>query len=307
MNLQQPFDAAVAMPTILRPSLLQAVRAIFAQDLQGRVQIVLGIDRGPDAHGILDTLRSECPSHMALTVIDPGYSTARRNGGLYVNDYGGALRTALSYLANSRFVAFLDDDNWWAPSHLSSLLRAIDGKAYAFSLRTLVDGRTDAVICRDEWESVGPGKGVYVKGFGGWIDTSCLMVDKLACHDALPGWALSVGDSGTGDDRMVFDRLKGKPVGATSEYTAFYRIVLDGVHPYLLWNYRKAGVDLARFVSPAHLPSDAVWAQCAAHDRSEAAARPPAPPAPTAAPPAATVPSRTAYASAPVVFSYPKR
>jgi len=317
MNLQQTFDAAIAMPTILRPSLLQAVRAIFAQDIQGRVQIMLGIDRGPDTHGILDTLRSECPSHMAITVIDPGYSTARRNGGLYVNNYGGAMRTALSYLANSRHVAFLDDDNWWGPSHLSALLRAIQGKAYAFSLRTLVDGRTDEVICRDEWESIGPGKGVYNKGFGGWIDTSCLMVDKLACHDALPGWALSVADSGTGDDRMVFERLKGKPVGETGEYTAFYRIVLDGLHPYLLWNYKKAGVDLSRFVSPEHMPPEAVWEQCAAHDRNEAAARQRAAggaatvataatstTAPAGAPQA---PPRTAYASSQVVFSYPKR
>ena len=309
MNLQQPFDVAIAMPTILRPSLLQAVRAIFAQDIQGRVQIMLGIDRGPDAHGILDTLRAECPSHMTITVVDPGYSTARRNGGLYVNDYGGVLRTVLSYLANSRYVAFLDDDNWWAPSHLSALLRAIQDKAYAFSLRTLVDGRTDEVICRDEWESIGPGKGVYDKGFGGWIDTSCLMVDKLACHDALPGWALSVGDSGTGDDRMVFERLKGTPVGETREYTTFYRIVLDGVHPYLLWNYRKAGVDLTRFVKPEHMPSADTWEQCAAHDRNEAVRQAPAATVGMTAPGAATAPApqRAGYASAQIVLSYPKR
>jgi len=37
-----------------------------------------------------------------------------------------------------------------------------------------VDKRLGEVICRDEWESLGPGKGVYVPGFGGFAFTSLL-------------------------------------------------------------------------------------------------------------------------------------
>ena len=272
-DLQRPFDVAVAILTIFRPTLLQAIRSIYAQQGAGRIQVVLGVDKGRDESGMLDTLRAECPAHCALTVIDPGYSTAQRNGGLYPTACGGALRTACSYLANSRYVAFLDDDNWWAPEHLASLRRAIEGKAYAFSRRVLYDARRDAVICRDEWESVGPGKGVYDKGFGGWVDTSCLMVDKIACHEVLPAWAIAKFDQGVGDDRMVFERLKALPYGDTGLYTAFYRIVLDGIHPYLLWNYKRAGVDLTRHVSPERMPPDSVWDECARHDAAEAAAR----------------------------------
>jgi hypothetical protein len=267
--LQQPFDAAVVIQTILRPTLLQAARSVFAQDCRGRIQIVLGIDCRHGDPLLIDQIRAECPDHIALTVIDPGYSTSQRHGSLYPNHFGGALRTALSYLANSRLVAYLDDDNWWTPQHLSTMLAAIAGKSWAFSLRSLVDHRLDEVICRDEWESLGPGRGVYVAGFGGWVDTSCLMVDKLACHEALPAWCLSRYAHGVGEDREVFERLKGLPFGATEQYTVFYRTALDGVHPYILWKYKQAGVDIARYLSPGKMPSESVWAECARHDSIE--------------------------------------
>jgi hypothetical protein len=297
-DLQTPFDAAVAILTIFRPTLLQSIRAIFAQDHPGRIQILIGVDNGARDSGMLDTLRAECPERMAITVVDTGYSTAQRNGGLYPTRYGGALRTAISYLANSRYVAFLDDDNWWEPSHISSLLRAIQGKAWAFSRRVLYDTRLEEVICRDEWESLGPGAGVYVKGFGGWVDTSCLMVDKIACHEVLPAWAMSRFEGGTGDDRMVFERLKSLPFGATGLYTAFYRIVLDGVHPYLLWKYRQAGVDLARHVPAELMPPDSVWEECARHDQAEAAAA-------SAAKPQTAQPSR--FVGPQYSITYPNR
>jgi len=268
-SLQQPFDAAVVMQTVLRPTLVQAARSVFAQDCRGRIQILLGIDHAQGDPALIDQIRAECPDHVALTVIDPGYSTSQRHGGLYSNHFGGALRTALSYLSNSRFVAYLDDDNWWAPQHLSTLLAAIAGKSWAFSLRSLVDHRRDEVICRDEWESLGPGRGVYVAGFGGFVDTSCLMVDKLACHEVLPAWCLSRFAHGVGEDRMVFERLKGLPFGATEQYTVFYRTRLDGVHPYVLWKYHQAGVDLAHYISPAKLPPESVWVECEQHDRAE--------------------------------------
>ncbi len=269
VTLQQPFDAAVIIQTVLRPTLLQAARSVFAQDRRGRIQILVGIDHAQGDPALIDQIRAECPDHIALTVIDPGYSTSRRHGSLYSNHFGGALRTALSYLANSRFVAYLDDDNWWTPQHLSTMLAAIAGKSWAFSLRSLVDRTRDEVICRDEWESLGPGRGVYVAGFGGWVDTSCLMVDKLACHEVLPAWCLSRFVHGVGEDRMVFERLKGLPFGATEQYTVFYRTALDNVHPYILWKYKQAGVDIARYLSPDKVPSESVWAGCARHDRAE--------------------------------------
>jgi len=44
------FDAAVVMPTLLRPSLERAVRSVFAQDLGGRIQLLIGVDCPSSEH-----------------------------------------------------------------------------------------------------------------------------------------------------------------------------------------------------------------------------------------------------------------
>ena len=42
--MQDIFDVAVVMPSLLRPQLRDALRSIFAQDLIGRIQVLIGID-----------------------------------------------------------------------------------------------------------------------------------------------------------------------------------------------------------------------------------------------------------------------
>ena len=153
-DLQTPFDAAVVIFTKRTGTLAAAVRSVWAQQFDGRVQVVVGVD-GPDAdREALAALAREVPATMALTVIDPGYSTARSRGGLYAPEAGGSLRTALTLLANARHVAYLSEANRYAPNHLADLKHAIGDRAWAFALRWFADARTGEVICRDEWESV---------------------------------------------------------------------------------------------------------------------------------------------------------
>jgi len=267
IGIQQPFDAAVVIVTLLRPSLPQAVRSVYAQQGAGRVQVVLAVDGRADTSGMLPMLRAECPSHMHLTVIDTGYSLSVRNGSLYPTRSGGSLRTAASYLANSRHVAYLDDDNWWAPDHLEGLLAAIPQKSFAFSLRKFVDDKTDTVLCNDDWASVGPGRGIYNMRFGGFVDPGCLMVDKLACHEALPAWSMARFIAGSGDDRMLFERIKNLPCGASGRYSAFYRVRLDELEPQELWKLKQAGVDLSGLLPADKLPSTEEFAQLERKER----------------------------------------
>ena len=230
MDPQPHFDAAVVIPTVLRPSLVEAVRSVFAQTLAGRIQILIGIDKPLGEPAILDRLRAECPSRMHLTLLDLGYSTSARHGGIYSNAYSGALRTILSYAANSARVAYLDDDNWWGPTHLSDLARALAGHDWAFSRRWYVDPATDAPLAVDRWESVGIG-GAYAEMFGGFVDTSSLMLEKGRCHAVFPLWAIAMFPKGSGEDRMVFQALKEMKGRATGEATSFYRLnPEDGNH-----------------------------------------------------------------------------
>lgn len=270
-NLQTPFDVAIVMTTIVRPTLAQALRSVYAQRFPGRIQVLVGIDRWEGDRALLDGLIAERPRNVAVTVVDLGYSTSQRNGGLYPSRYGGALKTLLSYAANSRYVTYLDDDNWFAPDHLATLLAAVAGKDWAFALRYFVEASTGDLLCPDTWESMGPDRGVYAAAQGGFVDTNCFVIDKLACHDVFTEWAMTRYANGTGGDRQVLQRLRQRPWGTNDAHTLYYRRTLPRRHPYLLWKFRCAGVDLARYLPADAIPGEAAWRQCEAFDRRQAA------------------------------------
>jgi hypothetical protein len=150
-----------------------------------------------------------------------------RHGGLGEARDGGVLRSVLTQLANSRRIAYLDDDNWWHPYHLRHLFEIIADLDYAFSLRMFVHPKTGKIVAQDDWESVGPRRGVFAGTDGGFIDPNCLMIDKLRCPGIAPLWNFPRrGDPrGMSADRGVFHVLSSAHTGgATNQPTVFYRM-----------------------------------------------------------------------------------
>jgi len=242
---QSPADAAVVLPTILRPSLLKAVRSVYAQNFQGRIHLLIGVDIHQGDRALLDTIRAECPDHISVTILDPGYSTSVRHGGVHANAFGGSLRTVLSYLANSQHVAYLDDNDWWAANHLTQLKTAITGKDWAWSGRWLVHPESSWPICRDEWDSVGPGKGINAERYGGFVQPSGLMMDARACHFLMPLWSLAAFADGGGEDRLIFDHLLKNHAGAgTDQFTSFCTLTQDSLrHSHHKHEFLARGLD----------------------------------------------------------------
>ena len=269
-DLQTPFDIAVVMATIARPTLAQAIRSVYAQRFAGRIQILVGIDRWMGERAMLDALVAECPSHVAVTRVDLGYSTSQRHGGVYPSQFGGSLKTLLSYAANSRYVTYLDDDNWYAPDHIATMLAAVKERDWAFALRHFVDSASGDFLCPDTWESVGPHRGVYAKAQGGFVDTNCYVIDKILCNDVFPEWAMPLYAGGTGGDRQILQRLTDRPWGSNGAHTVFYRMTFHGQHPYLLWQFHRAGVDLSRYLPPEAIPGEQVWRGFAAIEQADA-------------------------------------
>lgn len=248
-DLQVQFAVAVVIPTTLRQTLARALTSVFAQEVNGRVQILIGIDKPQGSMEMLEAICRTAPSHCVVQALYPGYSTSVRHGGLCDARDGGALRTILSYMANAPLIAYLDDDNWWGPQHLASLARAIQPVDWAFSSRWYVHPDTARPICVDQWESVGPEAGVYAH-CGGFVDPNCLMIKRTRCAPVIPCWTVPLlGDEhGMSADRVVFEYLRRNRNGAgTGEATAFYMLNPDdGLHPLRLEqmgeDYQRCGL-----------------------------------------------------------------
>ena len=279
-----PFDVAVVMPTLLRSSLTRALRSIFDQDIAGTVQILIGIDAREGPADIAAEY-PRLPANMAVTVVDPGYSTARNRGGLH-DALGGSLRAVLSLLAHAPHVAYLDDDCWWAPHHLSSLHSAIRTRDWAYGLRWYVAPDVPLPLGIDTFESVGPTLGTYAKNEGGFCDTNTLMIDKTRCEDAIMRWSRAQRGhpTGRGADRVVFASLLAhEKFGATGKPTSYYEISesdnmhgarlafmrkelkpVDGYRRYAMGEYMAAAIDFYRHSYLTGKPDHALTWACSA-------------------------------------------
>ena len=207
------FDVAVVMPTILRPTLFDALRSVFAQDFAGSVQTLVGVDVPRGGAEVVEAACRARPDNHTVLLLDPGYSTSARHGGLHPAWDGGVLRVVLSYLAASRHLAYLDDDNFWAPAHLSSIRAALEGHDYAWAERILIDRQTRAL-----------GEKIPFEGF---FDPNCLAIDKLACEAVLRWWGLPKRDSRTATDAdrnisrtLMGGAFRGRGTGQATVYYA---------------------------------------------------------------------------------------
>ena len=253
-GLQTPMDAAVVIPTVLRPELVQALHSVFEQKFSGRIHILIGIDNIGGDPGLIEAVCARRPPNCAVQVFWPGFSTSVLHGGLTLAGDGGALRAILTYLANAPYVAYLDDDNWWDPNHLSQMRRAIAGVEWVFALRWFVHPVSRRPVCIDIWESVGPGQGVFNETFGGFVDPSCLMIDKVACAFAPHFWNFPFSKDPMSADRRVFDYLRQRhKVRGTGRASVFYKLNEgDPVHPSRLALMGEA------YDAAATIPPDAV-------------------------------------------------
>lgn len=237
---------AVVIVTACRASLTRALRSVFRQrDVEGSIQVLLGVDCDPQGRlqELLAAVAPECPPNVALTLIDLGYSTSQRHGGLHSSFYGGSLRSALTMLADARVVAYLDDDDWFKEEHCARLLRAIEGRKWAYTYSIYADGNTGREWCVDEIESVGVGRGLFAQHLGGFVRPSALAIDKLQLLHVVHLWSCAAYAAGDGDDRRVFEQLRHEPHGCTGVATVCYAIdPNDAMHPHRVAFMRSRGI-----------------------------------------------------------------
>jgi glycosyltransferase involved in cell wall biosynthesis len=136
--------------------------------------------------------------------------------------YGHRVYAACSFLVNADVIVYLDEDNWFDPDHIKSMVDVLQkGYAWTYSLRKIYD-RNANFLCEDNCESLGKWP-VYFDDKVFHVDTSCYAVRRDV--------AVTIGHAWYGQwgaDRQFFMNLsKYYPeYDCTGKHSVCYR--LDG-------------------------------------------------------------------------------
>ena len=137
--------------------------------------------------------------------------------------YGYRIMAAFSHLVNHDVVLFLDQDNWFEPTHVETLVNEIKmfNLDWAYSLRKIYD-KDKTYICDDNCESLGRWP-VWVNDEAFLIDSSSYCFKTEFIRKIGHTW-----DWGWGADRrfytIVKDSLKHQNYTSTGKHTLCYRL-----------------------------------------------------------------------------------
>lgn len=205
----KPKTVTVITPTIGSPKLQDAIDSVQRQTY-GFVEHLVVIDgvKYFDETMINSQARS-CTK----------YTTSPENTGAN-GFYGHRIYAAYPHLVNSDYIFFLDEDNWYKPNHVESLVKVLEqGNDFAYSLRQIYDVN-GIYVCDDNCESLGKWP-IFHNENEFLIDTSSFAFKREFLINACHLW-----HSGWGGDRRFYNLVKQRPHDTNGDHTMCYR--LDG-------------------------------------------------------------------------------
>lgn len=118
------------------------------------------------------------------TVLVLPRNTGGRDHGNYVCH---RINAAVPWFVDTTYVCFLDEDNAFEPTHIEDLVRAIAGKRWAHSLRSIMapDG---TVIANDTCESLGGIRHSVLSEQDFHVDTNCYLLETDLARSLSPCW-----------------------------------------------------------------------------------------------------------------------
>lgn len=137
--------------------------------------------------------------------------------------YGHRIYAAIGHLVNTDYVLLLDQDNWFDPDHVSSLIDSIESNDWhwAHSLRKIHD-KDGNYICNDDCESLGRWP-IYLNDQAHLVDTSSYCIKREVMVAVGHAWHW-----GWGGDRRFLGAIAQhfQKWGTNGKYSLSYR--LDG-------------------------------------------------------------------------------
>jgi len=223
MKVKIEKSVVVITPTIGLPELSSCVKSVSKQTYTN-IHHLLVVD-GPE---YFDTVMENTYPEGSETINVCPFNTGAQGM------YGHRIYAAYPHLINSDYIAFLDEDNWYDPTHIESLVNCIEENdlEWAHSLRKVyltqksmpnVPLGEDRFLAYDNCEAIGRepiwfthqiGKPDYL------VDTSTYLfkteVLQKYCHLWHSGW---------GADRRFFNLIKHRTkYDTTGEHTLNYRL-----------------------------------------------------------------------------------
>ena len=210
----------VITPTIGSPKLKDAINSVKNQTYSN-IEHLLVIDGVEHWKNVMDQLPvtleyDDRSSDNIQTMILP-YNTGAKGF------YGHRIYAGIPHLLNSEYIFFLDEDNWYDPDHVRSLVEVLDrGNNFAHSLRKIYNP-DKSYVCDDNCEALGKWP-IYFshKDPQYLVDTSSFAFEReflqQTCHLWHSGWG--------GDRRYLYSVMQQAKWDTNYKHTLCYR--LDG-------------------------------------------------------------------------------
>ena len=226
LTIERP--VTVITPTIGSPKLKDAIESVKNQTYKCKHLLVV------DGQDYLDQATSYIDNGVQF-VVSP--ENTGKTGGTF---YGHRIYAAYPHLINSDYILFLDEDNWYEPNHVQSLIETIESKNldFSFSLRKIFNPERTYLL-DDNCESLGKWP-IFMSrhsphGPQYLIDTSSFCFKRefiqQSCHYWHHGW---------GGDRHYFYAVKERAKYDTNgKHTLCYR--LDGNPKSVTEEFFKTG------------------------------------------------------------------
>ena len=221
MKLVIEKPVAVITPTIGSPKLVDAMKSVANQTYKCKHYIVIDGPQYSDNVADTEAFSGIDRDRYEITILPE--NTGKTGG----NFYGHRIYAAYPHLLNSDYILFLDEDNWYEPNHVETLVKTIEAKNldFAYSLRQIYDNGRH-FRCNDNCESLGKWP-IFMSrssrhGEQFLIDTSSFCFTREFIQKTCHLW-----HSGWGGDRRYFYAVKDQAKFDTNgKHTLCYR--LDG-------------------------------------------------------------------------------
>ena len=137
--------------------------------------------------------------------------------------YGHRIYAGIPHLVNADYIFFLDEDNWYEPNHVASLVEVLDrDNDFAHSLRKIYQP-DKTYVCDDNCEALGKWPIYFSHNDPQYlVDTSSFAFNRKflekTCHLWHSGWG--------GDRRYLYSVMQNAKWDTSRKHTLCYR--LDG-------------------------------------------------------------------------------